>query len=403
MNTPTIKCPKCGEVIELAESMAGPILEKMKKDNAERIEAMRQDMVKERTQLRAAIEAEAFEKATALSDTREKELRKTLNDTIKKAGQLEELMEDNNAKLAAAQAAQAAALKQQRELETQRRELELTIEGRVSAEIEKARVEAKWAAENAMDLKVKEKEQQIASMQTVIAELKQKSEQGSMQVQGEVQELELEKVLRAKFPFDVIAEVDKGINGADCIQEVKDASGTLCGSIIWESKRTKSWSDGWLVKLRDDQRSAKSDIAILVTQVLPKEVKSFDIIDGVWVCKLETAVPLACALRQSLLEVANAKESNKGVKSKTEMLYSYLTGLQFKQRVQAIVEAFTTMQEDLFREKKAITKSWAKREEQITNVMESTVGMYGDIQGIAGKAVKEIPGLDVRQIEKDDD
>jgi hypothetical protein len=318
--------------------------------------------------------------------------------TEEKQLEMAALLSENEAKLSEAQAAQAMALKQSRELETARREMELTIERRVAADIDKARVEAKWAAENSMDLKVKEKEAQITAMQTVIADLKQKSEQGSTQTQGEVQEVELEKTLRAKFPYDVVSEVGKGVTGADCQQEVKDASGRLCGTIVWESKRTKSWSDGWLAKLRDDQRTAKADIAVLVSAVLPKDTQGFDLVDGVWVCELKLAVPLAIALRRVLLETSLARGAGEGQKSKMEILYTYLTGLQFRQRVQAIVEAFTTMQEDLLKEKKLITKSWAKRDEQLTNVMESTVGMYGDIQGIAGKAVQEIEGLEMRQI-----
>lgn len=405
----TIKCPECGAEIELAASMAGPLLDQMKKQHEEamRLEIQRSDSViesarldiqraeakkaREMTQMAAEETEQRFrEKVVALENARK----------IAEEKQLEAaaLLSENEAKLSEAQAAQAMALKQSRELETARREMELTIERRVAADIDKARVEAKWAAENSMDLKVKEKEAQITAMQTVIADLKQKSEQGSTQTQGEVQEVELEKTLRAKFPYDVVSEVGKGVTGADCQQEVKDASGRLCGTIVWESKRTKSWSDGWLAKLRDDQRTAKADIAVLVSAVLPKDTQGFDLVDGVWVCELKLAVPLAIALRRVLLETSLARGAGEGQNSKMEILYAYLTGLQFRQRVQAIVEAFTSMQEDLLKEKKLITKSWAKRDEQLTNVMESTVGMYGDIQGIAGKAVQEIEGLEMRQL-----
>ena len=408
-NNNTIKCPECGVEFELAASMAGPLLDQMKKqhEDAMRAEIKRSEGVielnrleiqraeakkaREMTQMAAEETEQRFKEKVAASES----ARKVAEE---KQSELVALLSENEAKLAEAQTAQAIALKQSRELETARREMELTIERRVAADIDKARVEAKWAAENSMDLKVKEKEAQITAMQTVIADLKQKSEQGSTQTQGEVQEVELEKTLRAKFPYDVVSEVGKGVTGADCQQEVKDASGRLCGTIVWESKRTKSWSDGWLAKLRDDQRTAKADIAVLVSAVLPKDTQGFDLVDGVWVCELKLAVPLAIALRRVLLETSLARGAGEGQKSKMEILYTYLTGLQFRQRVQAIVEAFTTMQEDLLKEKKLITKSWAKRDEQLTNVMESTVGMYGDIQGIAGKAVQEIEGLEMRQI-----
>jgi len=174
--------------------------------------------------------------------------------------------------------------------------------------------------------------------------------------------------------------------------------GQRCGSILWESKRTKNWSPGWLPKLRSDQRTAKAEIAVLVTQVLPPEVASFDLIDGVWVIPPAVALPVAVMLRQSLLEVAMSRVAAEGQQSKMEMIYGYLTGPRFRQRVQAIVEAFSSMKEDLDKEKKAITRQWAKRDEQIERVMQATVGMYGDMQGIAGKTLQEIEGLELKSL-----
>jgi hypothetical protein len=293
-------------------------------------------------------------------------------------------------------------LKKSRTLDEEKRELDLTIEKRIAEQLDATRAKARAEAEGALSLKLAEKEHAIAGMQAMITDLKQKAEQGSTQIQGEVQELELEKILRAKFPFDVISEVPKGINGADCVQSVKDPTGKPCGTILWESKRTRSWSDGWLPKLREDQRTAKAEIAILITQVMPKSADKselmFDLIDGVWVCRMDLVLPVTALLRQSLIEVSLARGAGEGQATKMEMLYSYLTGIKFRQRVQAIVEAFTTMQADLTAEKKALTKAWAKREAQLDNVMTSTVGLFGDVQGIAGKAVSEIEGLDMKQI-----
>lgn len=243
-----------------------------------------------------------------------------------------------------------------------------------------------------------EKDQTILSMQQKIEELKQKAEQGSQQLQGEVQELELESTLRAKFPHDTIEPVPKGEFGGDVLQRIFTAGGQTCGVILWEAKRTKNWSDGWLTKLRDDQRAAKAELAIIVSKVLPKDVESFDLIDGVWVTSVVCAIPVAIALRQSLIELAAARQSIEGQQTKMEMVYEYLTGPHFRQRVAAIVEAFTAMQDDLNTERKAITKQWAKREAQIERVMQSTVGMYGDLQGIAGKSLKEIGGLDMKRL-----
>ena len=169
---------------------------------------------------------------------------------------------------------------------------------------------------------------------------------------------------------------------------------------MWEFKRTKNWSDAWLAKLRDDQRTAKAEIAVIVSQVLPKGVETFELVEGVWVTHPRAALPVAMILRQSLLELALARQVSEGQQTKTEMVYQYLTGPRFRQRVEAIVEAFSTMQEDLDKERKAIMKQWAKRAEQIERVMGATVGMYGDLQGIAGKSLQEIEGLELPVIDR---
>jgi hypothetical protein len=273
--------------------------------------------------------------------------------------------------------------------------LELTVEKRIQEGLDITREQAKREVEAAMKFKVMEKDQTIASMQQKIEELKQKAEQGSQQLQGEVQELELENLLRIKFPFASIEPVAKGEFGGDVLQRVFSQNGQYCGAILWESKRTKNWSDSWLVKLREDQRSAKAEVSVIVSQALPKDVETFDVVDGVWVTAPRASLPLATILRQSLMDVTVARQVSDGQQTKTEMVYQYLTGPRFKHRVEAIVEAFTTMQEDLERERKAFTRQWAKREEQIERVIGATAGMYGDLQGIAGKSMQEISGLDM--------
>jgi hypothetical protein len=313
--------------------------------------------------------------------------------------ELTELLKQREEKLAEAQKAQADLLSKQRALDDEKRELELTVEKRVQAGLDATRSQARKEAEEQLNLKVMEKEQTIVAMQKQIEELKRKSEQGSQQLQGEVQELAIEALLGAKFPRDTIEPVPKGEHGGDILQRVCGPVGQVCGTILWESKRTKNWSDGWLSKLRDDQRTAKADIAIIVSQALPNGVESFDLIDGVWVADPKTALPVAIMLRNSLIEISLARQASEGLQTKTEMVYQYLTGPRFKQRVEAIVEAFSSMQSDLDKERKAIMKQWAKREEQIERVMGATVGMYGDLQGIAGKSLQEIEGLEMKALE----
>ena len=414
---PTVICPKCKTEIKLTESLAAPLVESIRRDYEERLVQKDADMALRATALRVREEAIAKDRATLDDQVAEKmkqersriaaeEARKAraalgddLDQKTKDLAELQDLLKSRDQKLAEAQKAQAELIRKQRELDDATREMELTIEKRVQGSLASTRDQARKEAEEALKFKVLEKEQTISSMQKQIEELKRRAEQGSQQLQGEVQELELEALLRAKFPRDTIEPVPKGEHGGDALQRVMGPLGQLCGTILWESKRTKNWSDGWLAKLRDDQRAAKAELAVLVTQALPKEVESFDLIEGVWVIHPRVAIPVALMLRQSLLEVSMARQASEGQQTKMEMLYSYLTGPRFRLRVQAIVEAFSNMKEDLDREKKAITKQWAKRDEQIERVMQATVGMYGDMQGIAGKTLQEIDGLEMKALE----
>jgi hypothetical protein len=223
--------------------------------------------------------------------------------------------------------------------------------------------------------------------------LRRKADQGSQQLQGEALEFELEKSLRDKFPGDVIEAVPKGEFGGDIIQRVRNEVGRVCGTMLWEAKSTKAWSNRWLEKLRSDQRSANAEIGLLVSNVLPTGLETFDRIDDVWVTKRRFAIPLAIALRQSLIEMSNNRQAANGQQTKMEMVYQYLTGLQFRNRIDVIIEKFTDMQSDLDRERKAMVRIWAKREEQLRSVLDSSAGLYGDLQGIAGRVLPEIDNL----------
>lgn len=409
MTDPTITCPNCSSEIKLTESLAAPLLEATRRDFQQRLAAKDTEIAKRESTLRARAQAvaaqqEALEiqiadrvgeeraKITAEEGRKARQLLATeLDEKSRSLANLQEVLNDRDAKLAEAQKAQADLLRKQRELDDAKRELDLTVEKRVQANLTSARAQAKKEAEEALGLKVAEKEQIISGMQKQIEDLKRRAEQGSQQLQGEVLELALEALLATRFPRDTIDPVPKGEHGGDVLHRVCSPLGQVCGTILWESKRTKNWSDAWLVKVREDQRAAKAEIAIIVSQALPKSVESFDLIDGVWVAHSRIAVPVAAMLRQALIDIAAARAASEG--QQMEVMYQYLTGPRFRQRVQAIVEAFSSMQEDLDRERKVITKQWAKREEQIERVMQATVGMYGDLEGIAGKTLQEIDGL----------
>jgi hypothetical protein len=417
MTEPTIICPNCKTEIRLTESLAAPLIAATKQQFELKLSqkdaeiAQREQSVRDKeklvTEARRAVEQQV---ADQVAEQLKAERTRVIAEESKKAklasaaelenkarelAELQEVLRGRDEKLAEAQKAQAELIRKQRELDDARRELELTVEKRVQEGLTEVRTQAKREAEEGLKLKVLEKDQTIASMQQKIEELKQKAEQGSQQLQGEVQELELESLLRAKFPFDTIEPVPKGQFGGDALQRVMSPSGQACGTILWEFKRTRNWSDGWLTKLREDQRTAKAEVSVLVSQALPKGIESFDVLDGVWVTSPRAALPVATVLRHSLQQVSMARAVSEGQHTKTEMVYQYLTGPRFRHRVEAIVEAFSTMQEDLDKERKAIMKQWAKREEQIERVMQATVGMYGDLQGIAGKSLQEIEGLEL--------
>ena len=412
MAEPTVVCPQCKTEIKLTESLAAPLLADVKRQFEQRLAQKDADMAKREQSLTER--AEAIEKAKANLDQQiaaklqqervriaaeeqqkaKMVLGNDLNQKAKEINTLQEVLKQRDAKLAEAQQAQAELIGKQRELDDAKRELELTIAKRVQADLGSEREKAKKEAEEELKFKVMEKDQTITAMQKQIEDLKRRAEQGSQQLQGEVQELELEALLTAKFPRDTIQPVPKGEFGGDVLHRVVGPTNQICGTILWESKRTKNWSDGWLPKLREDQRAAKAEIAVIISQALPKEIDTFGFVDGVWVADPKVALPVALSLRQSLIEVAAARQASEGQQTKMEMVYGYLTGPRFRQRVQAIVEAFSSMKEDLEREKKAITRQWAKREEQIDRVMQATVGMYGDLQGIAGRTLQEIEGLE---------
>jgi len=417
MAEPTITCPKCKNEIKLTESLAAPLVDTIKQDFEKRLAQKDLDLSSREKALTdgQALLAKAKEgvdeqvarqlktERTKIAAEEAKKARQAASDELERKGKelsdIQEILAKNEAKLAEAQKAHADVLKKQRELDDAKRELELTIEKRVQETSASIREKAQKDAEANLGLRLQESAIKMASMSKTIEELNRKVEQGSQQLQGEALELQLESTLRARFPHDQIEPVPKGEHGGDILQRVSGPAGTSCGTILWESKRTKNWSDGWLAKLRDDQRSAKAEVSVIVSSVLPKGVETFGQIDDVWITHPRAIIPVAFSLRHMLIEVNCARQTGIGQQTKMELVYNYLTGPQFQLRVRAIVEAFSSMQSDLVKEKQVIMKQWEKRQKQIDLVIESTTGMYGDLQGIAGKTLQEIDGLEFKSLE----
>jgi hypothetical protein len=378
-----IQCPKCSNEIELTEQLAGPMLadlqasfnDELAKREAQATEAL----AAAQAQAKKAAKAESFVEQTALQDR----------------------IKAQDEKLKVALAAQTAALKREQELKDKEAEMELTLQKMLAAERPALAEKLSREADEKAGLKLAEQAQVMEGMKRQIEALKQKSEQGSMQTQGEAADIVLEETLAAAFPIDGFLPVAKGVSGADVRQDVTGPNG-VAGSILWESKRTKNWTAGWLAKLRDDQRASGCEVAVITSHALPEGVDSFGMVDGIWVCAPRFAIPLATSLRQALIDVAGAKGRAMGQETKMEMVYDYLTGTQFKQRVDAIVERFEDMQDNLRKERVFIEKQWALRAKQIDLVIASTVGMHGDLQGIAGRAMPEIESVEALLIGNDD-
>ena len=337
------------------------------------------------------------EKAGLVRQAQEKakeELSLQLRDT-------ETALTESQAKLQQAQQKELAFLKEKRELEDKARNVELEVTRKTQEELKKVREQALKESDEQYRLKLLENEQKVEGLLRQIDEMKRRAEQGSQQAQGEVLEVALEQLLKELFPTDSVEPVPKGVRGADVVQRVIDESGMDCGLILWESKRTKHWSKEWLPKLRDDLRTVGASRSVIVSEQLPERVQHFGQVDGVWVVSWPCIHPVALALREGLIAVAKGRRALSGQHSKMELVYNYLIGQEFYNRVSGIVEAFMAMRQDLEAEKRVFSTHWNKRAKQLERVLVSTSGLYGDLQGIVGRTLPEIKGMSLDALAAD--
>jgi hypothetical protein len=408
MPSDSIKCPHCRKEILLSEAVSQQIREQLTKeleaerDQQSRIlserEAQLQQQQKAIESRQFALDTEVARQVREAKDKLEEELvRKVQADLTLEMQDLRIRLEEKDRKLAQAQQAELTFRQKQRELDERQLTFELEIARKLDAEKTRIRDEVRKITLEEQQLRASEKEKLIADLQKQIEMLRRKAEQGSQQLQGEVLEVELEALLQSRFPADEIAPVSTGVRGADLLQRVRDGSGQDCGCVIWETKRTRNWSNLWLSKLKEDQRAHCADVAVLLTLALPDGIKNFGYLDGVWVTDFACGLGLAAALRQGLIGAANARRVETGKKEKMEVLYNYLAGTEFRQKVEAIVEAFVGMKSDLDAEKRAMTKLWAKREKQIEQLASNTALLYGGVQGIVGQAA--LPALQLLELD----
>lgn len=364
----SISCPSCGRKIPLTRALRAEITTSLKQEFEDRERQLRESYDRRRDEDLQR----AWKEAATIAE-------KQVGDELVT---LRERVSEQQAHLDDARRVELTLRKKERELERSQRDLEVTVARQLEEERLRIIGETEQRLAEAHRLKDAEKERQLGEMRRHIEDLKRKADQGSQQRQGEAGEGELEAILRSSFSSDEISNISQGIRGADVHQIVVDARGRRCGSILWECKNARNWSDGWMAKLKQDQRALHADVAVLVSLTLPKGCSRFTLSDGVIITDFACAGALAAVLRANLLQLAQARSAASSKEEKLELLYRYLSGVEFRQRVEAVVEAFAEMRQELEQERRAAERQWARRSRQIEAVTFNISGMYGDLQGL---------------------
>lgn len=379
-----IKCPKCGNIFEPNEAIREEVEKELRLKAA--------DWQKKKNE---EFQLKLEEEKKLLQQSLEQNIRKNISgDFENKLRLLEQNNKENEEKLKLSRQKEVDFLRKEQDLKNKEAEIELTVQRQLQKDREKLTEdirkieEQKVAAKDTeYQLRLKELEKQLDDQKKLAEEMRRKSEQGSMQLQGEVQELALEELLKAAFPFDIISQVGKGVRGADCIQTVRNKLGQECGKIIFESKRTNNFANDWIEKLKADMRSQGADVAVIVTNVLPKEMDRFGEKDGVWICSFAEVKAIVHMLRDGIIKMSSALKSQENRGDKMHLLYDYLTSREFAGQWQAIREGFMNMKLSIQREKDAMEKLWKVREKQLEKVLLSAAHVRGSIEGISGTDV----------------
>lgn len=401
-----IECPECHHQFNIEDVLQS----RMEDELTKRVAAMRADLEKQTEKDRDLLlqreedlnrrQREQEKSINAKLAEREQVLRKELKVEIQGENAttvltLQEELQERTEKIQQLQTKELELEKLKRKDKERDQDYEIRFEREKNQLVQQIEDQVRLQEGEKTQFKFAEKDQQINAMLKQIGELKRKAEQGSMQLQGEVQELAIEETLRNLFPLDLIQEVPKGCCGADSIHTVQDRNSDSLGKIIYESKRTKSFNAGWIDKLKQDQQSIGADIAVLVTEILPEGIERIGEVNGVWICDYPSMKGLALALRSSLCRVGEAQKSQINKGGKMEMLYDYLTGIEFKLQINAIVEGFSQLQDGITKERRSMEKIWKEREKQLEKVLKNTIGFYGSVKGIAGNAVPAVPLLEL--------
>lgn len=416
-NQTQIKCPKCDTSIDVQDILAHQLEEEIKQKFQSQLAEEKQkyeseveslNIAKEEFEQKKKQENELFQERL---DKQLKEDRKALEDKLKT-----KLLDEQSELFNALQTELNEKSEQVKELNLTKAEIEKLkrekgeLKEAAEAEAQKKlneilfaeKEKIKKSEEDKNELRFKELQKQLEDQKRLTEEMKRKQEQGSMQMQGEVQELAIEEWLATRFPLDTIEEIKKGARGGDCLQFVNTRTVQNCGTIYYESKRTKDFQPSWIEKFKADIRDKGANIGVLVTEVMPSEMDRMGLKDGIWVCNYDEFKGLCTVLRESIIQVSTAISSQENKGDKMDMLYTFLTSNTFRMQIEAIVEGFTQMKSDLESEKRSMQRIWKQRDKQIEKVVTNTIDMYGSIKGIAGNAVQsvkalELPGEDLEQ------
>ncbi len=390
-----ITCPKCSHSFNAEQALAQEVEDKLKVEYNQKFKGLQADMLKKAEEEKLQFKKE-LEMEKKLSE--EKSKTKIREDFELQLKDFQEEIEKKRKENFDLKNKEVELMRKAQQMEEQKAEMEIEMQKKLLEGQKIIEESAKRKAEEENQFKLKEKDMLVEQLTKQVTDMQKRIEQGSMQMQGEVQELALEELLRAIFPFDLIGEVGKGVKGADVIQTVRNSLGKECGTIIYESKRTKNFSNDWLDKLKNDLRGQKADIAVIVTEAMPKDMDRFGMKDGIWICSFNEIKGVAAVLRESLVRIYDIRASQENKGDKMQMLYDFLTGNEFKQHIDAIVEGFTNMKSNLSKERIVMEKLWAERDKQLDKVLLNMSGMYGSIKGIAGNAVAEVKLLEVENL-----
>jgi hypothetical protein len=404
-NNSTIRCPNCKHEFPIGSALAQDIENDIKNRYLKRYNEDKQSIEAEKLKLEKEAEALRFQKENeerimadklklAKMQLEEEAIKKATEDQQLRMDLLAKELAEKEKKLKEGQIRELELLQKEKQIKEKEESLRLEMEKQMLDREKLIEDRVKKMESERSELKIKELEKKLADQVELAETMRRKAEQGSMQLQGEVLELALEDLLRTTFPFDTVEEVAKGVRGADCIQLVRNATAQPCGRIIYESKRTKAFVNEWIEKLKGDMRACQADIAVIVTEVLPRDMETFGFKDGVWICRFSDVKPLAVVLRDSLIRIQTAVISQENKGDKMQLLYDYLTGTEFRQNIEAVMEGFVALKDGITREKMQMEKIWKEREKQLEKVLLNTTQFYGSIKGIAGNAVGEIKLLE---------